>query len=223
MFACSYPSSCLTQFCDVYQLLDREGICRGRLGMVNPALIAPNLSSFWLRWIYLIITSAITNTLLLQYFIVCLYCQLCWMCVLKQKTGRNCSWYGFDVECHSLVWSAIRLNASWTMLWVACTVWRQVSNMLVTPWPPTLLHWLCKDALHRMLLLFSMCASLQKQAPACCKYVQVWCKLLIGRGDDMKHNTKTESGIYVNFSPTNKDYLKYILTCGHWEETWKAF
>lgn len=70
-----------------------------------------------------------------------------------------------------------------------------------------------------MLLLFSMCTSLQKQAPACCKYVQVLCKLLIDGGDDRKHNTKTESGIYVNFSLTNKNYLKCILMCGHWEET----
>ena len=51
-----------------------------------------------------------------------------------------------------------------------------------------------------MSLLFSMCTSLQKQAPACCKDVQVFCKLLINGGDDRKHNTKTESGIYVNFS-----------------------
>lgn len=50
-----------------------------------------------------------------------------------------------------------------------------------------------------------MCTSLQKQAPACCKYVQLLCKLLIDGGDDRKHNTKTESGIYVNFSLAKKN------------------
>lgn len=73
-----------------------------------------------------------------------------------------------------------------------------------------------------MLLPFSVCTSLQKQARACCKYVQFLCKLLIDGGDDRKHNTKTESGIYVNFSLTNGNYLKCILMCGHWEDTLKA-
>ena len=68
-----------------------------------------------------------------------------------------------------------------------------------------------------LLLFFSMCASLQKQAPACCKYVQVLCKLLIDGGDDRKHNTKTESGIYVNFSLTNKKLFEmyhHVWTLG---------
>lgn len=69
-----------------------------------------------------------------------------------------------------------------------------------------------------MLLVFSICTSLQKQAPACCKYVQVLCKLLTDGGVDRKHNAKTESGMYVNFSLTNKNNLKWILMCEHWEE-----
>lgn len=65
-----------------------------------------------------------------------------------------------------------------------------------------------KDSLHCTSLIFSTCASLQKRAAACCKYVQVLCKLLIDGGDDRKHKSKTESGMYVNLSHTNKNYLK---------------
>lgn len=49
-----------------------------------------------------------------------------------------------------------------------------------------------------------MCTTLQKQASACCKYVQILCKLLIEGLDNRKQNTKTKSGIYVNFSLTNR-------------------
>lgn len=37
-----------------------------------------------------------------------------------------------------------------------------------------------------------MCTSLHYQAPACCKYVQVLCKLLADGEDDKKCNAKTK-------------------------------
>lgn len=40
-------------------------------------------------------------------------------------------------------------------------------------------------------------SSLHKQAAACCKYVQVLCKLLIGGGDDRMPNSKAHSAIRV--------------------------
>lgn len=68
---------------------------------------------------------------------------------------------------------------------------RRVSDTLVTP-----LNLPSRRVRNRMLLLslsfffISTCTSLHDQALACCKYVQVLCKLLTDGGDDEKHNTK---------------------------------